>query len=369
MAEVAYRSVIESRWEYTKLLKSVKSDSSSKLASAVIVITTRTRTAKMSSHMNMVNQSILPMVEDETQSWVRERLIHHWTAISGSSPDQGGFTPKGDTLDKLISLREKRGDKELDEWVKLSIAAFLHRTRGSATKFFVNSYLLSESALGYLKEFKKQDGAYSALPNNLNIRSRILISETDFLDTIITINVSRGEKKLDLTSSSFKPDVWWILSAEISGRISRDEIPNHWLSGTYQISMGNRITVEDEYYARRKELRSSSLMRDLLLTEFRISVSESTISWLESHKLATAVSEGGVLVIASSSIDQGLINPSANPRDRDEKLILALRSVMGIRRLDISRQSKRVNGMDAGSLIKAAVDPLVQKLMAASDED
>jgi hypothetical protein len=309
------------------------------------------------------------MVEDETQSWVRERLIHHWTAISGSSPDQGGFTPKGDTLDKLISLREKRGDKELDEWVKLSIAAFLHRTRGSATKFFVNSYLLSESALGYLKEFKKQDGAYSALPNNLNIRSRILISETDFLDTIITINVSRGEKKLDLTSSSFKPDVWWILSAEISGRISRDEIPNHWLSGTYQISMGNRITVEDEYYARRKELRSSSLMRDLLLTEFRISVSESTISWLESHKLATAVSEGGVLVIASSSIDQGLINPSANPRDRDEKLILALRSVMGIRRLDISRQSKRVNGMDAGSLIKAAVDPLVQKLMAASDED
>jgi hypothetical protein len=308
-------------------------------------------------------------VDDDTQLWVRERLIHHWTAISGSIPDQGGFTPRGETLEKLISLREKRGDKELDEWIKLSIAAFLHRTRGNGTKFFVNSYLLSESALEYLREFKKQDGAFSALPNNLNIRSRILISETDYLDTIITINVSRGEKKIDFTSNSFKPDVWWILSAEISGRITREEVPSHWFSGTYQISGGNRITVEDEYAARRKELRSSTLMRDLLLTEFRIAVSESTISWLENHKLATAVSEGGMLTIASSSIDQSLINPSASPRDRDEKLVLALREVMEVRRLEVSRPAKQVKGIDAGSIIKAAIDPIVQKLITASDSD
>jgi hypothetical protein len=305
---------------------------------------------------------------DDTQNWIRDRLIYHWTSVSGSQPDQGGFTPKGETLEKLCIIRENRGDKEFDEWLRTSISAFLHRTRGSATKFFVNSYLLSESALEYLKEFKKQEGAYSALPNNLNIRSRILMSETDYLDTIITISVSRGGK-INLSSSSFKPDIWWILAAELSGRLTKEEFPEHWLTGTYHISGGNRILVQDEYAAKRKELRSSSLMRDLLLTEFRISVSESTIGWLESHKLAVAVSEEGMLTIVSSNIDRDLIPPSLHPRIRDEKLVEALRSVMEVKELSISKASKQINGIDANTLVKASVDPIVQQLLMASGSD
>jgi hypothetical protein len=306
---------------------------------------------------------------DDTQTWVRERLIQHWVSVSGSEPDQGGFTPKGETLDRLQALRDSRGDQELDNWLKVSIAAFLHRTRGSATKFFVNSYLLSDSALEYLKEFKKQEGSYSALPNNLNIRSRILMSETDYLDTIITIGVSRNESAISLISNSFKPDIWWMLASEVSGRIAREEFPEHWLSGTYQILGGNRITVQDEYAARRKELRSSSLMRDLLLSEFRVAVSESTIGWLESHKLVVAVSESGMLTIASSMIDKDLIPPSLHPRTRDENLIKALRSVMEVRELGISKPSKQVNGVNANALIKSAVDPIVQQLLMASKDD
>ncbi len=306
---------------------------------------------------------------NDTQTWVRERLIQHWVSVSGSEPDQGGFTPKGETLDRLQALRDSRGDQELDNWLKISIAAFLHRTRGSATKFFVNSYLLSDSALEYLKEFKKQEGSYSALPNNLNIRSRILMSETDYLDTIITIGVSRNESTISLISNSFKPDIWWMLASEVSGRIAREDFPEHWLSGTYQILGGNRITVQDEYAARRKELRSSSLMRDLLLSEFRIAVSESTIGWLESHKLVVAVSESGMLTIASSMIDKDLIPPSLHPRTRDENLIKALRSVMEVRELGISKPSKQVNGVNANALIKSAVDPIVQQLLMASKDD
>lgn len=309
------------------------------------------------------------MGNDDTQTWVRERLIQHWVSVSGSEPDQGGFTPKGETLDRLQALRDSRGDQELDNWLKVSIAAFLHRTRGSATKFFVNSYLLSDSALEYLKEFKKQEGSYSALPNNLNIRSRILMSETDYLDTIITIGVSRNESAISLISNSFKPDIWWMLASEVSGRIAREEFPEHWLSGTYQILGGNRITVQDEYAARRKELRSSSLMRDLLLSEFRVAVSESTIGWLESHKLVVAVSESGMLTIASSMIDKDLIPPSLHPRTRDENLIKALRSVMEVRELGISKPSKQVNGVNANALIKSAVDPIVQQLLMASKDD
>jgi hypothetical protein len=308
-------------------------------------------------------------VGNDTQTWVRERLIQHWVSVSGSEPDQGGFTPKGETLDRLQALRDSRGDQELDNWLKISIAAFLHRTRGSATKFFVNSYLLSDSALEYLKEFKKQEGSYSALPNNLNIRSRILMSETDYLDTIITIGVSRNESTISLISNSFKPDIWWMLASEVSGRIAREDFPEHWLSGTYQILGGNRITVQDEYAARRKELRSSSLMRDLLLSEFRIAVSESTIGWLESHKLVVAVSESGMLTIASSMIDKDLIPPSLHPRTRDENLIKALRSVMEVRELGISKPSKQVNGVNANALIKSAVDPIVQQLLMASKDD
>jgi len=304
----------------------------------------------------------------DTQNWIRERLIYHWTAVSGSQPEQGGFTPKGETLDKLQLLLDKRGDKELDDWLKLAISAFLHRTRGSATKFFVNSYLLSESALEYLREFKKQEGSYSALPSNLNIRSRILMSETDYLDTVIMISVSRGGG-VNISSSSFKPDIWWMLAAEVSGRITRDEFPSHWLTGTYQVVGGNRILVQDEYATRRKELRSSTLMRDLLLTEFRIAVSESTIGWLESHKLVVAVSEDGMLTIASSIINKDLIPPTLHPRDRDEKLVEALGSVMEIRELSVSKASKQVKGLDANTLIKAAVDPVVQQLLKAASSD
>ena len=304
---------------------------------------------------------------ESVQNWVRDRLIYHWTACSGKPPDQGGFTPKGDTLDKLISILDSRGENELDEWLKLSITAFLHRTRGSATKFFVNSYLLSESALEYLKEFKKQEGAYSALPNNLHIRSRILISETDFLDTIMMIAVSRHEP-INYTTGTFKPDIWWILASELSGRLTRPDFPEHWLSG-YNISSGVRTTVQDEYTSRRKELRSSTLMRDLLLTEFRIAVSESTISWLESHKMATVVSESGSLTIASSSIDKNLIPPSNEPKNRDDKLLRALSDILQVRRIEVSKPSKQVNGINANSLIRSAVDPIVQKMMEASGED
>ncbi len=314
-------------------------------------------------------RGFLNNVEENTQNWIRDRLIYHWTAISGKPPEQGGFTPKGDVLDRLSTILSNRGEAELDEWLKLSINAFLHRTRGTATKFFVNSYLLSESALEYLKEFKKQEGAFSVLPNNLNIRSRIMMSETDFMDTVMMINISRGDGKIDYSTGSFKPDVWWMLSAELSGRMLRTEFPEHWMQGTHKISGGSRTSIEDEYSSRRRELRSSNLMRDLLLTEFRIAVSESTISWLESHKLITAVSESGSLTIASSSIDKGLINPSLDPKNRDEKLVQELRSMISVRKLESSKPLKQVNGMNAGTLIRSAVDPIVQKMMEASGED
>jgi hypothetical protein len=230
--------------------------------------------------------------------------------------------------------------------------------------------LFSETALEYLKEFKKNEGAYAAFPNNLNIRSRILMSETDFLDTIITINVSRGStKSLDLSSGSFKPDIWWMLSAEVSGRMKRKDFPEHWMTGTYQITGGNRITVEDEYSKRRMELKSSTLTRDLLLTEFKIAVVESTISWLEGHKLAVAVSEEGILTIASSKVNKDVIPPSADPSDRDLKLVSELCSVMTVPKIEISKASKSIGGVGSTELIRAAADPIVQKLLKAAADD
>lgn len=303
----------------------------------------------------------------DTQQWIRNRLIHHWTAVSGHPPQQGGFTPKGETLERLESLLQSRGEDELDDWLKTSIEAFLHRSRGTETKFFVNSYLLSDSALEYLAKFRKQEGAYSSLPNNLNIRSKILISETDFLDTIMTIGVSRGS--LDYTSAAFKPDLWWILAAEFSGRLK--DVPGHWLEGTFEVVRGKRRLISEEYQDKKRELRSSGLLRELLLTEFRTAVTESTISWLESHRLLTSVSESGALVVARSDIDQNLLPPTLNPETRDRQLMEALKPLLKIRELEVAKPGAPVVvGSEASKLIqKTSSDPFVQKILQMTEED
>lgn len=268
-------------------------------------------------------------MDDELARRIEAALKARWLSVAGEVPKYGSFRPQDEVLDRLRDIEAEHGWKELKTFLDDSIDAFLHRTRGSATKFYVQTYLLAPSSLTYLKKFKQMDGAFSAIPKHLEIRSGVLVSEAEFLDIIMMGSVSRKETAPDFCSIAFTPTPWWMVASECSGRIRKSEMPQHWLSGWTKVN-GERVKKEHHYSDLRKKVGSSKALRAMIMTEFSTAVLQTTVKWLEDHHLATSVLEDGTeLTIAASEIPVELMRGSEAEMDkRDRRLLKELTRVM-----------------------------------------
>lgn len=205
------------------------------------------------------------MTEVELSRKVKERLIHHYLNAVGEHPTDGSFRPSDETLTKLYQIYTGRGWIELDEFLRDSIRAFLHRTRTTKTPFFVNSHLLSKSALEYVGVYKQSSQYFSELSWEEAVKQELNRAEQDFLRVILVNSIGKGKVTW---AASFLPPPWWVVAGELMQRFTRKEIPEYWVSDRPVKVGAATVRFNAQYQEIRNAIKKSSQKQVILESLF-----------------------------------------------------------------------------------------------------
>ena len=222
------------------------------------------------------------VTRDELAAWVKKRLIHHHYLVIGEDPTGGAFTPKEETLDKLLTVYRTHGEVELDEFLADSIHAYMHRTRGTNQPFYINTQLLSRPQLEYLETFKSSSHYFAAKSFEDNIRQDLAQTEQDYLQVVLM--ASTGHSKL-VWLDSFAPTPWWLVASELFHRIRRKEFPAWWAESRAIQRGSTVIDFAEEYPKVRRRVNNELRLKVLIESLFKPIVETSMMHFLGSRGL------------------------------------------------------------------------------------
>ena len=209
-------------------------------------------------------------------------------------------------------------DGNLQSFLQDSVVAFLHRNGGGTgkhpeTKFFINTYLCSESALDYLRHHTSDiRHLYRSITSSETfeglVRAEIMAGEIQYLE---------GPISLDLPDpSSLRPSVWWMIACMLMKRLSRADIMPEWLHGSGQslAEGGKRIPKDALLHHEETRIRAEKRLRNRVVELATEGIEEATYGWLQQHRLITIFrGESGELDMAGDEAFIEAVRPFIRP--------------------------------------------------------
>lgn len=302
---------------------------------------------------------------------IRKTLTEAYCQVTGVLPDDGGWTPNDEVCEKLRVYEEEKGAASLNKFLSEAVQAHLHRTRTSHTPFFVNSHLLSESSLTYLKkhrQYLRQMYGEASDPNQFTnqVFAEVYKTERDYLAMACHYHLLGQPMDWGVMS----PTPFWVLASEMFERFSKP--PTQYWSNQ-PVNYGGKVVPLGEACVLERKRLSSSNRRTRVSEAANKAMLEAAQAWTSQNHLITFFYDdfGKLAHTPNPHIDPSLIRVMKPLIDRDEALFSAARSVWESKGKTFKEKPpKPVKPDSSGSPSrKLFLDPNLAKMLAATEID
>lgn len=221
---------------------------------------------------------------------MRHLLLRHYERVLGRKPTEGGFKPNEEVVAGIVEMAKQLFGGDVKKFLELSLTAFILRNGGGVNRpshapFFVNTAVLADSNLDWLEEHGDRLAlVHRSLTSSETfeglLKGEVLAGEVHWLEGAISLNPPDFE--------SLRPPVFWMLASILMRRFERADIPDCWFEGSApSISDLGRVHQKFKVFEfERQRVRSSKLVRELLVQAATAAIQDASYGWVQQHKLA-----------------------------------------------------------------------------------